>query len=379
MDNIKKYYSHLLFEATVETDTAPPAPAGAGKTGLVNAGTGPDVKAKTPGGATKPTTVSTDTLDGAAPAGEAKAPTNLEIFAAYFFNSISSIGPQLDDLINKSIKEAESENGIKGARGFAGIAGAEWIVLRRSIFYATMMYILLRFVNKTGAEGMKAAVNARIAEKSDAKAKNLSGKKSKEQREKEKKLKADAKTKLNEDIQYIESLAAIGGLLKTIVQRVPAPGVNKNGTYRYFVKDVKTMLSIILGVKSGIRYCKSPVGSGANHVERFYDEANLNQTYATTLKYIRNMSVGKAPNDKWGALSPEILQKTLEGSAFKLSYGDISKTVVEMSKQMFLLAYANEDININQAHEKVQNALSKVTGIQARGTVSNKISQDTLK
>ncbi len=352
MDNIKKYYSHLLFEAVVETDT----------------------------------------LDGTAPSGEAKAPTNLEIFAAYFFNSISSIGPQLDDLINKSIKEAESENGIKGARGFAGIAGAEWIVLRRSIFYATMMYILLRFVNKTGAEGMKAAVNARIAEKSDAKAKNLSGKKSKEQRDKEKELTGKnskermdkekefkAKAKLNEDIQYIESLAAIGGLLKTIVQRVPAPGVNKNGTYRYFVKDVKTMLSIILGVKSGIRYCKSPVGSGANHVERFYDEANLNQTYATTLKYIRNMSVGKAPNDKWGALSPEILQKTLEGSAFKLSYGDISKTVVEMSKQMFLLAYANEDININQAHEKVQNALSKVTGIQARGTVSNKISQDTLK
>ena len=62
MDNIKKYYSHLLFEAVVETDT----------------------------------------LDGTAPSGEAKAPTNLEIFAAYFFNSISSIGPQLDDLINKS-------------------------------------------------------------------------------------------------------------------------------------------------------------------------------------------------------------------------------------------------------------------------------------
>lgn len=374
MDHIKKYYSHKLFEADIVADTGAPAPAGAGKTGLVNANTGPDVKAKTPGTPRKPaaTEVSKDTLDGGEET-NAKTPSATEIFIAYFYNNMKQFGPKLDIAINDAIKEAESENGIKGARGFAGIAGAEWIVLRRSIFYASMMYIFLRFVNKTGAEGMKAAVTSKAA------AKIASGKKSKEQRDKEKDLKEKAKQNTNEDIAYIEGLAEIGGLFRALVQRTPTAGINKQGTFRYFIKDVATMYGILLGTKSGIRYCKSPIGSGRNHVERFYDAANLNQTYAVTLKYINNIARGKPPNEKWAALSPDILQKTLAGSAFQLNYSELAKVTSEMAKQMFLLAYENEDVKINKANEKVQNALSKFTGIQPQGNVSKKISQDTLK
>jgi hypothetical protein len=370
MDHVKKYYSHLLFEADVTSDTGgtPPA-AGAGKTGLVNAGTGPDVKAKTPGTAEKPAAKSTDTLDSTDQTqGDAKAPSKTEIFMAYFYNNMKTIGPKLDDSINTAIKEAESENGIKGARGFAGIAGAEWIVLRRSIFYTTMVYIILRFINKTGADGARAAV-ASAANK----AKNLKPSKSKAQKAKEKELK---KKSTNEDIAYIESLADIGNLIKAVVQRVPTPGVNKQGTYRYFIKDIKTFFSIILGTKEGIRYCKSPVGSGKNHVERYFDFANLNQTYATTLQYIKNMAAGKSPNAKWEQLSPDIIQKTLQGSAFQLSFGEISKVATDMAKQMFLIAYENEDIRINAANEKVQNALSNLTGIKPKGTTSTR---DELK
>jgi len=373
MDHIKKYYSHKLFEADVVSDTGGvPAPAGAGKQGLVTPDTGSKVPAKNPNEIKEKTAVSTDTLDSGTD--QKTGPSATEIFIAYFYNNMKQFGPKLDDTINSAIKEAESENGIKGARGFAGIAGAEWIVLRRSIFYAAMMYIFLRFVNKTGAESMKNAVIAKKAAGAIA-----AGKKSKEQRDKEKALKEKAKQNTNEEIAYIEGLAEIGGLFRALAQRTPTAGINKQGTFRYFTKDVATMYGILLGTKNGIRYCRSPIGSGKNHVERFYDATNLNQTYAVTLKYINNIAKGQPPNDKWATLTPDILQKTLAGSAFQLNYGELARVTGEMAKQMFLLAYENEDIKINQANEKVQNALSKFTGIHPKGTVTKKISNDVLK
>jgi len=369
----------MLFEADVLSDTAAP---NAGKQGLTDMNKKTDGPTQQPAGAKKPatTTVSTDTLDDGAPAeGDgAKAPSRTEIFIAFFYNNMKVMGPKLDSTINDAIKEAEQENGIKGARGFAGIAGAEWVVLRRSIFYATLIWILLRYINKTGAEGAKSSIAS-----AQAKAKNLKPSKSKSQKAQEKAKKKELKN-TNEDIEYMESLAAIGSLIKNIAQRVPTPGVNKVGTYRYFIKDVKTAYSIILGIKNSIRYCKSPVGSGKNHVERYFDFANLNTTYATTLKYIRNMAAGKSPNQKWDQFSPENLQTILQGSAFQLSYGELSKVVTEISKQMFLIAYEAEDIRVNKAHERVNNALSNVTGIRPEGTKSNervlrKVSKDTLE
>ena len=374
--DIKKYYSHVLFEADVASDTAAVPNS---KPGLTDMNKKTDGPTEQPAGAKKPatTTVSTDTLDGDQTTDpNTKAASRTEIFIAFFYNNMKSMGPKLDTTINDAIKEAETENGIKGARGFAGIAGAEWIVLRRSIFYATLIWILLRYINKTGADAAKSSIAS-----AEAKAKNLKPSKSKEQKNKEKELK---KSSTNEDIEYIESLADVGGLIKTIIQRAPTKGVNKVGTYRYFVKDVKTAYGIILGTKDGVRYCRAPIGSGKNHVERYFDFANLNQTYATTLQYIRNMANGKSPNSKWDQLSPEILQKTLQGSAFQLSYGEVSRVATEMAKQMFLIAYENEDIKVNKAHEKVTNALSNATGIRPEGTKSDekvlrRVSKDELK
>lgn len=369
--DIKKYYSHMLFEADVASDTSVVNPQLGNKTpGLTDPNKDPAAPTKATG--TKPTTVSTDTLDSTEqPQEGAKAPSKTEIFIAFFYNNMKIMGPKLDNTINEAIKEAETENGIKGARGFAGIAGAEWIVLRRSIFYATLMWILLRYINKTGADGAKAAVAS-----ASAKAKNLKPTKSEYEKKKNKEMKKDYKKSTNEDIEYMEGLADIGGLIKTLVQRAPTPGVNKVGTYRYFIKDVKTAFGVILGMKNAIRYCRSPIGSGKNHVERYFDFANLNNTYVTTLQYVRNMAAGKSPNAKWEQFSDDVIQKTLQGSAFQLSYGELSKVVTDMAKQMFLIAYDNEDIKVNTAHERVTNALSNATGIQPSGS---KTSSDVLK